>query len=322
MATSGQWHILLPASDPDFPWTKYLGGTLCVSIFYCATNQFIVQRALAAKNEWHARMGVIFADYLKFLTPLVFVLPGMMAKSMLPNLEKADDVFPTLVQTLLPVGLVGLVMAALIAAVMSHISGVINSCTTILTVDFYLPFVNREASEAQAVRFGRIAGAVVVALGVFWAGIIIVALHDRPIFIYLLDAYGYFTPGIATMFLLGIFWKRTTHAGAVTAGLLSIPLSVAMPAALRWLFPNIPALSNMPFFNRTGIVFWLCMLVCVLVSLYTKPKPAAELEGMIWNRQSLFLPTEQRKLYRGLRRPFLWWAIITAVVLYFFVRYR
>src|SRR3954468_892090 len=121
--SAGQWHLLLPASDPDFPWTMYLGGTLCISTFYCAANQFIVQRALAAKDEWHARMGVIFTEYLKFAMPLIIIVPGLVAPRLFPQLERADLVFPTLVENLLPTGLVGLVMAGLIAAVMGHTSG-------------------------------------------------------------------------------------------------------------------------------------------------------------------------------------------------------
>ena len=310
LATSKDWHMIMPADDPDFPWTMYLGGVLCISVFYCAANQFIVQRTLAAKNEWHARMGVVFADYLKFLMPLIIIVPGMMAPKLYPNLERADLVFPTLVKDLLAPGVVGLVMAALIAAVMSHVSGAVNSCTTIATIDFYLPFINRRATEAQAVRFGRITGAVIVLLGIFWARVLI-GHGDRPIFLYLLNAYGYFTPGIATMFLLGILWKRTTHSGALAAGFLTIPLTLV----LEWYIPT------MPFLNRTGIVFWACMALCVVVSLVTRPKPEAELVGLIWNRDSLSLPSDQRAQYRGLRSPFLWWAIVTALVLFFYVRF-
>src|SRR5688500_16159169 len=134
------WDLILPASDPAFPWTMYLGASLCVSTFYFAANQFIVQRALAAKDEWHARMGIVFTDYLKFLLPLIIIVPGLMAPRLYPNLQRADLVFPTLVENLLPRGLVGLVMAGLIAAVMGHTSGAINSCTTIATIDFYLPW--------------------------------------------------------------------------------------------------------------------------------------------------------------------------------------
>lgn len=310
LETSADWHMLMPADDPDFPWTMYLGGVICISVFYCAANQFIVQRTLAAANEWHARMGVIFADYLKFLMPLVIIVPGLVAPKLYPDLERADLVFPTLVADLLAPGLVGLVMAALIAAVMSHISGAVNSCTTIATIDFYLPFINPHATEAQAVRFGRVTGVATILLGILWAGVLI-SHKDKPVFLYLLNAYGYFTPGIATMFLLGILWKRATHAGALAAGILTIPLSVV----LEWSFPT------MPFFNRTGIVFWICMAACAAVSLVTKPKPDAELEGLIWTRESLLLPEEQRSQNRGLRSPFFWWSIVTALVLFFYLRF-
>lgn len=309
--TSKDWDLILPANDPDFPWTMYLGGALCISVFYCATNQFIVQRVLAAKDEWHARMGVVFQNYLKFFIPFIITIPGLVAPKLFPNLEKADLLFPMLVEKLLPPGLVGLVMAGLIAAVMSHLSGALNSCTTILTVDFYLSYFRKNARDEDAIRFGRISGVIVLVIGVICTGML-VQHSEKPVFLYLLNAYGLFTPGIATMFLLGILWKRTTHAGALAAGALTIPLSIAMEIA----YPK------MPFFNRTGIVFWSCMVLCVLVSLVTKPKSDAELTGLIWNKESLRLPPDQREKHKGLRSPFLWWVIVTAAVLFFYIRFH
>jgi SSS family solute:Na+ symporter len=353
----GKWDLLLPATDPDFPWTMYLGGTLCISTFYAAANQFIVQRALAAKNEWHARMGIVFTQYLKFLTPLIIIVPGLVAPRLFPNLERPDLVFPTLVENLLPAGLVGLVMAGLIAAVMGHTSGAINSVTTIATIDFYLPWRERrvravrgsepvvdarsdpglrdyaqtpasegtpedpdstassaDATDQSAVRFGRIFGIVAILIGIICAEVL--TQHSRkPIFLYLLNAYGYFTPGIATMFLVGILWKGTTTAGALAAGILTIPLSLA----LQWFWPA--RWHPLAFQNRTGIVFWSCIIVCIVVSLLTKPKPETELKGLIWTRQSLHLPEDQRAQYRGLRRPIFWWTIITVVVVFFYVRF-
>lgn len=309
-AATADWHLLLPASDPDYPWTMYLGSALCISTFYWASNQFIVQRVLAARSEWDARMGVVFADYLKFLLPLLIVAPGLLAVKLYPHIERPDLIFPTLVENLLPAGLVGLVMAGLIAAVMSHVSGAINSCATIVTVDLYLPYIRPQASEREAVCFGRIAGMVAVLLGMAWANLM-VANSQRPIFIYLMDAYGYFAPGIATMFLLGILWRRTTSIAAVTAGLLSIPLSLLLECA--W--------QGISFANRTGIVFWVCMGVCAVVSLLTAPKPEGELVGLIWNKESLRLPADDRIKSRGLRNPTSWWAVIMAVVLFFYVRF-
>jgi SSS family solute:Na+ symporter len=323
--SSRTWHILLPHTDKDFPWTMYLGGSLCTSIFYAAANQFIVQRALAAKDEWHARMGIVFTDYLKFLTPLIIIVPGLLAPRLFPNIERPDEIFPTLVKELLPVGLVGLVMAGLLAAVMGHISGVINSCTTIATIDFYIPLTRwraarhggaggtggaggEGATDAQAVLFGRIIGVLVVLFSILWSRVLL-AQTDEPIFLYLLNKYGFFTPGIATMFLAGILWKGATHAGALAAGLLTVPMSWSLE---RW-WPHLP------FQNRTGIVFWTCVVVCVLVSLVTKRKTDEELKGLVWTRQSMRLPPEQRLREGGLRNPVIWWSIVTAATLFMYI---
>jgi SSS family solute:Na+ symporter len=255
-------------------------------------------------------MGVVFAGYLNFFMPLVYVVPGLLAPLLFPRLESPDLVFPMLVKNLLSTGAIGLVMAALIAAVMSHVSGAVNSCATIATIDIYLPYINKRADDAKAVRFGRYFAGLVVLLGIFWASAL--SKHsDKPIFIYLMDAYGYFTPGIATMFLMGILWRRTTHAGAMMAGLLTIPLSVGIQRA----FPD------MPFANRTGIVFWSCMAACALVSLVTRAKPDSELVGLIWNKESLQLPPGERERYSGFRNPLLWCIIVNAMILYFVFRF-
>ena len=330
------WHLILPANDPNFPWTMYLGGLLCISIFYFAANQFVVQRVLSAKNEWHARMGVVFTCYLKFLLPLVIVVPGLMAAMMIKDgtisqVGKPDEIFPQLVKELLPHGLVGLVLAGLVAAIMGHVSGALNSCSTIATIDFYLPFVrwrkertarlagvnavdssDQEEPEGisdedrRAIFFGRCFGVLCIIVGIWWAEMLAQDMN-KPIFLYLLSAYGYFTPGIATMFLMGIFWKRTTYAGAVFAGLVTIPLTLL----LEWQFPE------MPFMNRTGIVFWVCMVGCFLISLVTKPRPESEIGYLIWNKESLKLPENQR--VRGLARPGFWYILIALVILSFYV---
>ena len=318
--SSMHWNLLPPANDQNFPWTMLLGGGLCVSVFYWATNQFIVQRGLAARSEWDARAGVVMAQYLKFLLPLITVLPGMLAVKLFV-LEKADLVFPTLVERLLPPGLVGLVMAGLIAAIMSHVSGALNSCSTIACLDFYLPYIRRDATEQQAVRFGKIVGIVIACLGVIWAGVLI-EHSDRPVFLYLMDAYGYFAPGIAAMFLLGILWKRTTYAGALTAGALTVPLSVLISMVI---VPALPVgireyISS--FWNRSGIVFWICMLAGVAVSLLTKPKSDEELEGLVWTRGSLGPTKEERARYAGLRNPALWWLALHVLVIGFYVKYH
>jgi len=245
------------------------------------------------------------------------------------HLAKPDMVFPTLVQQLLPAGLAGLVMAGLIAAIMSHLSGAVNACMTIATVDFYLPYINKKATDRQAVRFGRVTGAVVFTVSMIWA-ILMMGKQDTPVFLYLLNVYGVFTPGIATMFLLGIFWKRTTQWGALAAGLLTVPLTLFldwMTGGFKLPYLTAPQLPDVvvrylsPFFNRTGVAFWLCMIVCVVVSLLTKPRPEEELKGLIWNRASLRLPIEMRDRARGLRNPLFWWLIIFGFTVFLYIRF-
>jgi SSS family solute:Na+ symporter len=307
---SGDWHLLLPASDDDIPWTTFIGASLGIGIFYGAANQFIVQRALAAKNEWHARMGVVFAMYLTFVMPLIYIVPGLLAPKLFPDLPKGDLVFSTLVQHLLPTGLVGLVMAGLVAAVMSHISGSINSCVTIACMDFYLPYFRKNASEKECVRFGKLFGVAIVVTAVL--STVMITYSKRPIFIYLLNVYGYFAPGITTMFLLGILWKRTTRVGALAAGILTIPLSLLFDV----LMPNMPPL------NRTGIVFWICIITTVIVSLLTKPEPEKRLEGLIWNKESLRLPPDQRANMHGLMNPALLAGIAIVLLIMLYVWFR
>lgn len=177
-------------------------------------------------------------------------------------------------------------------------------------MDIYMPYINKTASDSQAVRFGRLSGVMILLVGI-GSAILLIHYSDRPVFLYLMNLYGLFTPGIATMFLLGVFWKGATEKGALAAGLLTIPLSIALNLA----FPQ------MPFFNRTGIVFWSCMVISVVVSLVTKPRPEAQLKGLMWNRSVLRVPENERKFNTGLRNTGLWWALITVVVLYFYIRY-
>lgn len=309
MATSKDWHLILPANDPDYPWTQYLGSSASVGVFYWATNQFIVQRALAARSQNDARLGVVMSMFVKFLLPLMTVVPGLLAAKLFPGLAKPDLAFPTLVENLLPTGLVGLVMAGLIAAIMSHVSGAINSCTTIASIDFYLPYIRKNATDRQVVLFGKISGVVVALLGIFCAWVLI-GHSEKPVFMYLMSAYGYFAPGIAAMFFLGVFWRCGTHAGAIAAGALTVPLSVVCD--LFW---------PMPFANRTGIVFAACLILAIFVSLCTTPKPAAELENLIWNWESATGTAQGEAKPKILNNFAIWWGVITGLVIYFFIRY-
>src|SRR5215510_3557533 len=162
------FHMMKPASDPDFPWTGVFFGAPILGIWYWCTDQVIVQRVLSARDEGNAKAGTIFAGFLKILPVFMLVLPGIIAYALYPDqVTKPDFAYPTLVLNLLPVGLVGLVMAALLAAVMGAMSSVFNSASTLVTLDFYKK-LRPQASEAQLVNFGRIATGAMVLLGLLW----------------------------------------------------------------------------------------------------------------------------------------------------------
>src|SRR5438309_10224373 len=161
-------HMIKPMTDPEFPWTGIFFGAPILGIWYWCTDQVIVQRVLSARDEGHAKAGTIFAGFLKILPVFMLVLPGIIAFALFPEqVKKPDFAYPTLVLDLLPVGLVGLVMAALLAAVMGAMSSVFNSASTLVTLDFYKK-IRPQSSENQLVNFGRIATGIMVLLGLLW----------------------------------------------------------------------------------------------------------------------------------------------------------
>jgi SSS family solute:Na+ symporter len=229
-----------------------VGGMWIMNLSYWGFNQYIIQRALAAKNAREAQKGIVFAAFLKMLMPVLVVLPGIAAVVLIPDLSAPDKAYPETMK-LLPVGLKGLVFAALIAAIVSSLASMTNSISTILTMDMYKHF-KPKASEKHLVRVGR---------SVALSAMLIAGIVARPLlgnfdqaFQYIQEFTGFFTPGIVAIFLLGFFWKRTTANGALGAAIGSAVLSLGLK--LFW-----PAL---PFIDRVGLVFLLCMMIGMLIS--------------------------------------------------------
>ena len=230
-----------------------VGGMWIMNLSYWGFNQYIIQRALAAKDTAEAQKGIVFAAFLKMLMPVLVVLPGIAAAILVPDLSAPDKAYPE-VMKLLPIGLKGLVFAALIAAIVSSLASMSNSISTIFTMDMYKHFKPRETSEAHLVAVGR-----TVAL----TAMLTAMLVARPLlgnfdqaFQYIQEFTGFFTPGIVAIFLLGFFSKKTTANGALGAAIGSAVLSLAFK--LFW-----PAL---PFIDRVGLVFLLCMLIGMAIS--------------------------------------------------------
>src|ERR1700704_5043958 len=222
MVPPDYFHMIKPVSDANFPWTGIFFGAPILGIWYWCTDQVIVQRVLSARDEGHAKAGTIFAGFLKILPVFMLVLPGIIAFALFPSLfnvvngrvTNGDIAYPTLIVNLLPPGLVGLMIAALLAALMGAMSSVFNSASTMVTLDFYKKF-RPAATERNLVTFGRAATGVMVVLGLLWVPFI--HLISSQLYIYLQSVQAYISPPIAACFVLGILWPRLNAQGAISS---------------------------------------------------------------------------------------------------------
>ncbi|MCA0900824.1 sodium/sugar symporter [Microbulbifer agarilyticus] len=257
---SGHFDMILSPENEHYmslPGISVLIGGLWVMNFsYWGFNQYIIQRALAAKNVQEAQKGIAFAAYLKLLMPLIVVLPGIAAVILYPKLSVADQAYPSMM-SLMPVGIKGLVFAALVAAIVSSLASMSNSISTIFTMDIYAK-LKPGKSQSHYVRTGRITTLVALAIALVVAEPLL-GQFDQA-FQYIQEFTGFFTPGIVVIFMMGMFWSRANSAGAITAAIGSAALSVA----LKVLWPELP------FMDRVGIVFLMCLALCVIVSLATE----------------------------------------------------
>src|SRR6266404_4743468 len=286
MVPPDYFHMIKPVSDPNFPWTGIFFGAPILGIWYWCTDQVIVQRVLSARDEGHAKAGTIFAGFLKILPVFMLVLPGIIAFALFPDqVKKPDFAYPTLVLNLLPVGLVGLVMAALLAAVMGAMSSVFNSASTLVTLDFYKK-IRPQASENQLVNFGRIATGVMVLLGLLWVPFI--HLISSQLYIYLQSVQAYISPPIAACFVLGILWPRLNGQGAITSLLTGFVMGATRfileladrgssghfeSAVARWII-------DMNFLHYAIFMFVVCAVVLIGVSLMTPAPDRKRLAGL------------------------------------------
>jgi SSS family solute:Na+ symporter len=285
-AGPGMLDMWKPATDPNFPWTGILFGAPILGIWYWCTDQFIVQRVLSARNQDHARRGTVFGGFLKLLPIFIFVIPGIVAYALAQQgrltLATPDQALPTLVGTLLPAGLRGVVVAGLLAALMSSLSGVFNSCATLITWDVYRE-LRPKASERQLVLVGQASTAILVGFGLLW--IPLMRNISGTLYQYLQSVQAYISPPIAAVFLLGVFWRRANARGAMTALLLGFVLGVArLIAELNkgslsgWLLDY----AEINFLHFAVILFVICTAALVLVSLATAAPPYRKVAGLTY----------------------------------------
>ena len=274
-----------PLSDPDFPWSGILLGAPILGVWYWCTDQFIVQRVLSARNVDEARRGAIFGGFLKVLPLFIFVVPGVIAYVLARRgeivLGSSDQALPVLIGTLLPAGLRGLVVAGLLAALMSSLAAVFNSCSTLITWDLYKK-LRPAAHEKRLVLVGQLATLVMVGFGLLW--IPMMKLISGQLYQYLQSVQAYISPPIAAVFLLGVFWKRVNSSGAIAALLSGFVLGMARlvmelnrdalgDGVLGWY-------AGINFLHFALFLFVVCSVVLVAISLATPPPAEGQVAGL------------------------------------------
>jgi SSS family solute:Na+ symporter len=267
-----KFHAVLDASHPDLPWTGiFFGGLWIAAISYWGCNQYIIQRALAAKSLKEAQYGLVFASFLSILVSFIIVLPGIIAFYLYrDSISLPDQAYPTLIRQLVPAGFSGLIVAGLVAAIISSLNSMTNSAATIFTMDIYRKLFREAASQKELVLTGRFASASALLIAVLIAPTLI---NLQQAFQFIQEYSGFITPGVLSIFLFALFWERTSSAAALSAAVLTIPLS----AALKFLLPNLG------FLNRMTVTFLLLSLVIAAVSLLV---PTREEQSELLTRRS------------------------------------
>ncbi len=320
--------VILPIDSPNVPWLGLITGVFLLGFYFWANNQYMVQRVLSARDLNHGRWGALFAGLLKLPVIFIMVLPGTMAISLyadtqmnipLPDGTICENLincpnytYPMLMLDLLPHGLIGLVLAGLLAAMGSSISATFNSASTLITMDF-IHKMRPGMTSKQLVRTGQVVTLILVTLAAAWTPIV---ASFKNLWEYLQTILSYIAPPVVAVFVSGLFWKRANGNGAIAAFAIGFTLAIFL------VFNNInswmPAIKNIHFLYTTGILFLICLTTVIVVSLATAPPPPAEkTTGLIWTRRVFDEETTELKSvpwYQNYRILSIILLIITAIV--------
>ncbi len=317
------FHLIRPSDYPEIPWQAIPLTLLSLHLYYSCISQAMVQRGFGGRTEWDVRMAIIAAGFAVFFRPVVEVFPGMMARALAfsgfsqfdlgvtrglaRDQMDLDALLPILVNNLVKPGFIGLMIVGILSSVMSTISAFLNSISTLFTFDVYRKWVRPNAGEKELVRVGVAATVVLMLFGIFYSPLI---GHLGGIFKYFQTMAAYIAAPVATVYLFGLFWRRTTPAAAFAIMLGGIPLGVV----IHWTIPALFSAETVAHYSlrnqfvEAGICQACCAVLLVGISLATHPRPAAETASLLWKRDYLRLPAGEPKRAFFSSVPF-WWAV-------------
>lgn len=276
-----KFHVIFPASHPELPWTGVFTGLMVMHFYYWGTNQFMVQRALGAKTGWDGRMGIIVAGFFKLLIPFLCIVPGMAAAHILTidPVTESDTAFAGLTRALLPAGygLVGLVLAGLVGAIISTIDSMMNAAATLYTFDIHQKYLRPQESERGLIFVGRVAMLLIVGLAIGLS--LLFGETKGGIFNKMVDYNAYLVPGVLVAFLIGILQRNVTATGSVACIVAGPIASVLFEQGSGRLLGH-----TLQHFHRAGLAAVACYFVLLVVSWLTASERSAEREQYIWWR--------------------------------------
>ncbi len=331
--------LIQPNTHSFTPWVSLILITFSISLWYNVINQFMIQRVLGAKDMWHARMGMVLAGFIKIFIPFILVIPGLILFAAKPELlltdwemvnETSDKVYVILLKSFVPAGLVGLFLAALFGAIQSTVNSVLNSTSTIYTMDIYKRMINPEVSEKRLIRIGVKSSVLVLFLSIF-IGYGITYYKSENIFIYIQSLYAFFAPPFAAVFLLGIVSRRINAKGAMVSVVCGLIFGImlnfyASEYLMNWAGGmGLVSVANFldpdhlpwtrPFLNQASITWVLCMVLCIVMSLLTAPPKPEQVTNDLtinWKKLNIFNGLGD-KWYKSV---LLWWLLFVGIIVY------
>lgn len=268
--------LILPSDNADLPWPGLVTGVLVIGLYYWTTNQLVVQRSLGAKSLDHGRWGALLAGFIKLAFLFLFIFPGVMALVLYPNLSNPDLVFPTLVFDLLPVGVRGLILAAVIAAITSTVDSILNSASTIVTMDFVKP-ARPGITQRGLVLSGRVTTVLALVVAIIWAPFI---ANFDTLYGYLQSVLSYLVPPVVAVFLLGIAWKRISGTAAFLTLVVLQPLGF-----LAFILIEVQGVIELQFLYAAGIIFAASLVLLTVVSVLGPTPDLEKTDELTWKNE-------------------------------------